>query len=79
MIVREIGKVRLASPPAEDILGLSPELATTIRLIGHTTMSFLGVRTGVVENGAISTVGWVLGIGAALFGVLDVIALAKKL
>ena len=74
-----IVRPQLASPPAEDILGLSPELATTIRLVGHTTMTYLGVRMGLKEDGALSTVGWLLGTGAAFFGVLDVIGLSKRL
>lgn len=62
----------------DQILGWAPCTGDVCRLTFHSGAAVLGVYVGLKEKGWISALGWIIGIGEGIAGILDIVSLVKR-
>lgn len=63
----------------DELIGLPGSCGDILRLVYHAGGTWLGIRTGLKEKGVTSTIGWILGVGMGVAGILDVVSLGKRI
>jgi len=62
----------------DQLLGLPACTGDLCRLVFHTGATYLGLHVGMKEKGLLSAIGWVVGVGQGIAGVLDLVSLYKR-
>jgi len=62
----------------DQLLGWTPAMGDIVRLGFHTASTYLGIYVGMKEKGAVSYLGWFLGIGQGIGAICDAISLGKR-
>ncbi len=63
--------------PFHEVLGMGNAAGDVIRAAGHGTMAFLGIHVGVKEEGLLSAVGWIVGVGSAAAAIMDLCSISN--
>lgn len=73
----ELGRTGLGQT-FDEMLGFGPAMGDAIRLLFHSTSSYLAFYVALRERGLLSYLGWFLGFGQAVGAICDTISLGKR-
>ena len=62
----------------DQMLGWPPCAGDICRLVFHAGATVVGIHVGVKESGFLSALGWVIGIGQGIAGLLDIVSLVQR-
>ncbi len=58
--------------PWDQVVGVPPVYGDVVRIAGHSVMAAVGIYTGLEAPGIWSAAGWVVGVGSAICGLLEI-------
>ncbi len=64
----------------DEMLGFSPAMGDTIRLVYHSGGAWLGFHVALAngKRPVLSFIGWFIGVGMGIAAILDVVSLAQR-